>query len=189
MLSITAQKRDPKHSLDALRKSGLVPAVVYGRKETTVVSVNGIGESKDTLIHDVQIHPVSGSIIHADFYALEKGKKVELNIPLTFGQSPAEKNGLIVVKSLYEIEIKVAPHEIPHTLTVDLSSLVNVGDHLTATQIPLPKSAELITAADEIVASVTEFKEEKVEVTPASGPVEGGVAAPATAQKNDAKEE
>ena len=180
--------RRPEDSVEALRASGSVPAVFYGPKEaatpvaiearrfekvfkdageTTIVKLVGLGEAKDTLIHDVQIHPVTGTILHADFYVIEKGKKVTINVPLEFvGVAPAEKAGHIVVKALHEIEIEVAPAELPHHLEVDLSALENVGDHVLASQVKLPPSAELITDGDEIVASITEFVEEKAEITP-----------------------
>jgi large subunit ribosomal protein L25 len=116
----------------------------------------------------VQFHPVSSKLLHADFYVLEKGKKIKIKVPLEFtGVAPAEKAGHIVVKALHEVEIEVAPAELPHHLSVDLAKLENVGDHITAVQIPLPSSATLITHGGEIVVSVTEFKEEVVEITPA----------------------
>ena len=188
MIELSVVSRRPEDSVDALRASGSVPAVFYGPKEaatpvaiearrfekvfkdageTTIVKLVGLGDSKDTLIHDVQIHPVTGTILHADFYVIEKGKKVTINVPLEFvGVAPAEKAGHIVVKALHEIEIEVAPAELPHHLEVDLSALENVGDHVLASQVKLPPSAELITDGDEIVASITEFVEEKAEITP-----------------------
>ncbi|MFA7309316.1 MAG: 50S ribosomal protein L25 [Candidatus Paceibacterota bacterium] len=211
MLVLEVQPRDSKESTETLRSRGAVPAVFYGPKEastsiainarklesvwkaageTTIITLKGAGEDKDTLIHDVQVDPVTSVIIHADFYVLEKGKKIKINIPLEFtGVASAEKAGHIVVKALHEIEIEVAPQELPHSLPVDLGVLANVGDHITVAQIKLPASAELITGADEIVASVTAFVEEKVEepapaaegaegAAPAEG-AEGAAAAPA----------
>ena len=188
MLALEVKPRG-KESAEMLRKSGTVPAVFYGPKEestaiaidarklehvwkeageTTIVTLKGIGEDKDTLIHDVQFHPVTSSLLHADFYVLEKGKKITIKVPLEFtGAAPAEKAGHIIVKAMHEVEIEVAPAELPHHLAVDLTKLATVGDHITASQIELPPSAALITSGDEIVASVTEFKEEKVELTPA----------------------
>ncbi len=189
MLSLEVTARDSKESPDDIRKKGFVPAIFYGRAEkatpisidalkfthvfreageTTIVTLKGDGIEKDTLIHDVQTHPVTGKPLHADFYVLEKGKKITINIPLEFeGQAPAEKLGHIISKALHEIEIEVAPHELPKHLVVDLSKLENVGDHILASQIPLPPSAELMTGADEIVASVTEFHEENLDEAPA----------------------
>ncbi|MBI5457463.1 50S ribosomal protein L25 [Candidatus Kaiserbacteria bacterium] len=210
MLALEVKPRVENESADTLRKLGAVPAVFYGPKEaatpisvdarklahvwreageTTIVTLKGLGEDKDTLIHDAQFNPVTGALLHADFYVLEKGKKIKIKVPLEFeGVAPAEKAGHIVVKALHEIEIEVAPAELPHHLSVDLVKLENVGDHITAAQIALPGSASLITHGEEIVASVTEFKEEKEEITPApetiitteKAPAEGeGGAAPA----------
>ena len=201
MLTLSVQPRDTKVSNDDLRAQGSIPAVFYGPKEeataiaidgpklerifreageTTIIKIQGIGEDKDSLFHDVQFHPVTGTIQHADFYVLEKGKKIEVNIPLEFiGVPPAEKAGHIVVKTLHEIEIEVSPAELPHHLDIDLSILVNVGDHILAGDIKLPASAELKTGPEEIVASVTEFVEEKEEVPAAVVPAEIIGAAPA----------
>ena len=88
---------------------------------TSVVKLTGAGSEKDTLIKEVQVHPVSGRLVHADFYALEKGKKVTLKVPLEFkGDAPAEKLGHIIVKPLHEVEIEVAPVDLPHKLEVDI---------------------------------------------------------------------
>ena len=192
MLMVTMLDVTPRNDLsaDELRAKGLVPAVFYGPKETsqpiaidarkletvwkeagetTIVRLTGMGDEKDTLFRDVQVHPVSGVVLHADFYVPEKGKKVEIDVPLEFvGVSPAEKAGHILVKAMHEVGIEVAPAELPHRLAVDISTLENVGDHITAGQIILPPSATLTIDPDEIVASITGFKEEKIEEKPAA---------------------
>ncbi len=193
MMTLETQKRDAQQSVEDLRKRGFAPAVFYGPKqeatpimvdarrlaslwkqagETTIIKLEGAGDGVETLIKDVQIHPVTSMILHADFYALEKGKKIEIAVPLEFvGEAPAEKQGHIISKALHEIEIEVAPAELPHSLTVDLSILAHPGDHITASQITLPPSAVLKTGADEIVASVTEHHEEVVQQEPVDAPV------------------
>lgn len=212
IVNLEVSARDSKESTETLRSRGAVPAVLYGPKEpstaiaidarklssvwkaageTTIITLKGAGDDKDTLIRDVQFHPVSGALLHADFYVLEKGKKISINIPLEFvGHAPAEKAGHIISKALHEVEIEVAPAELPHNLPVDLSKLENVGDHITAADIPLPSSASLITDGEEIVASVTEFKEEKEErpETPAEG-APADAAAPEAAAEGEAKTE
>jgi len=205
MLTLAIQDRDMNESADVLRKRGVVPAVYYGPKEkatpiaidarsleqvwkgageTTIITLEGSGEKKDTLIRDVQFHPVTRELLHADFYVLEKGKKITIEVPLEWvGQAPAEKAGFVIVKALHEIEIEVAPAELPHNLPVDLTKLENVGDHVTASEIPLPPSASLITRPEEIIASVTEVEEEAAEPVPAPETVittaKAGEAAPA----------
>ena len=195
MLALEIKVREPNESADALRKSGSMPAVFYGPKEgataisidalkfdrvwkeageTTVIQLKGVGDVKEILIHDVQFHPVTSVPLHADFYVLEKGKKIRIKVPLKFvGVAPAEKAGNIVSKALHEIEIEVAPAELPHNLPVDISNLANVGDHITAEQIKLPPSATLISHAGDIIVSITEFKEEKIEEPVVAAPVEG----------------
>ena len=202
MLSLAVKARDSKESTETLRKKGSVPAVFYGPKETatpiaidarafehiwreagetTIVTLTGMKDDKETLIHDVQFHPVTDKPLHADFYVLEKGKKITLKIPLEFvGMAPAEKAGHIVVKALHEVEIEVAPAELPHHLPVDLTTLENVGDHIIASQIKLPPSAKLLAHADEIVVSITAFVEEKIEEPVAAVPAEGAPAVPGT---------
>ena len=218
MLELEIKARDSKESNESLRAGGSIPAVLYGPKEdstsiaidskvfgklfkeageTTIIKLKGVGEDKDTLIHDVQLHPVTDVPLHADFYVLEKGKKIEIKIPLEFvGVAPAEKAGHILVKALHEVEIEVLPAELPQHLEVDISKLENVGDHITAKEIKLPPSAELKTDAEEIVASVTAFVEEKIEETTevklaevpgdaekAAAAAEGGAPAADTAKK------
>lgn len=209
MLELEIKPRDSKESAETLRAQGVLPAVIYGPKEeataitinqkeferlfkqageTTIIKLKGIGEEKDSLVHDIQRHPVTDTVLHADFYVLEKGKKVTLNIPLEFvGEAPAEKQGHILTKVLHEVEIEVAPAELPQHLEVDLSKLENVGDHVLASDIKLPKSAELKISPEEIVVSVTAFVEEKIEApAPAEGaPAEGAAAA---APEGEAKE-
>lgn len=189
MLTLEIKARGEHASLDTLRAGGSVPAVVYGPKEkagsvsvdaktlshiwreagaTTLVSLNGVGEVKNALIREMQFHPLSGNIIHVDFYVPEKGKKIEIEVPLVFvGTAPAEKAGFVLVKTMHEIEIAVAPEHIPHNLEVDISLMAADGDHITASQIKLPHGATLVTDADEIVVSVTKLEEEKEEEAPA----------------------
>lgn len=205
IMTLEVEKRDSNESADTLRKRGFAPAVFYGPKEdatpiavnarkleslwkaageTTIIKLEGAGDGVDTLIKDIQIHPVTGQILHADFYALEKGKKVEISVPLEFvGEAPAEKLGHVISKAMHEIEIEVAPAELPHKIEVDISSLTNPGDHITVGDIKLPPSAILKVGAEEIVASVTEHKEEVIEEPAAAegeaaaAPAEGEAAA------------
>ena len=210
MLALEIKQRGDE-SAESLRTSGFIPAVFYGPKEapvaisivtksleqiwknageTTIITLKGVGADKDTLIRDVQIHPVTSKLMHADFYVLEKGKKIEISVPLEFiGSAPAEKLGHILVKALHEIEIEVAPAELPHNLEVDISSLENVGDHITAGDIKLPPSATLITHAEEIIASVTAFVEFKEEVIPTEAVPSTEVAAPVEAPTTEEKKD
>lgn len=183
MLSLTVEKRDSKAKPAALRKTGKIPAVFYGPKEaSTSVAMSAVefkkvwkkaGESSviilkegknehEVLIHDVHVHPLTGEPGHADFYVIEKGKKVEVAVPLVFsGVSPAVKDkGGILVKVRREIEIEAAPRDLPHDITVDISRLAELTDVIAAKDLSIPAGVMLKIGADEVVASIAEAKEE-----------------------------
>jgi large subunit ribosomal protein L25 len=189
MLTLNVEKRDMTVKPQVLRQKGLIPAVFYGPKEeTTPVTVSTTefikvfkkaGESSvvilkegknehEALIYDVDVHPVTGAPRHADFYVIEKGKKVKVNIPLIFeGVSPAVKDkGAILVKVARELEIEASPRDLPHELKVDISSLVEFSSTVTAGDIKLPTGVTLVSGSDEIIASVSEAVEEVEEVKP-----------------------
>ncbi len=189
MLTLNAELRDIKVSPEKLRSLGRIPAVFYGPKEkNTPVSVSTIdfikvykkaGESSviilndgknehEVLIQDIDVHPVTGAPRHADFYVIEKGKKVKVNVPLIFeGVSPAVKDkGAILVKVARDLEIEATPKDLPHELKVDISSLVEFSSTITAKDIKLPSGVSLVAGLDEIIASIAEAKEEVDEVKP-----------------------
>ena len=189
MVTITAKKRDVKESLSRLRSSGSIPAVFYGPKEdstpisldyiqfnkiltengeSSVVSLVGEAGEHDVLIHEIQRDPVSGKISHIDFYVMEKGKKVKVNVPVEFiGVSPAIKDlGAILVKVMHEVEVEAMPKDLPHNLEVDISKIVDLDSPVTAGDIKLPSGVALVTEAEEIVALAKMPKEEEEEAAP-----------------------
>jgi len=193
MNKLSAIKRSKTDLLANIRSNGMVPAVVYGaRVENTMLSVPSVAFTKllkevgetgtivleiseqdkntkiDALIHDIQFDPIKGFPIHVDFLAVDMDKPIEVTVPLEFIEiSQAEKNGLgVLVKALHEVEIKALPKDIPHTLQVNLSSLNTLEDQIHVKDIILPKGIEMLTDKDEVVALVSETKEEQEE-TPA----------------------
>ncbi len=189
MITLEVEKRDAKENLAKIRKEGKIPAVFYGKKEkstpiklpfaifektlktageTSIIHLKGEGINIDALIHEVDLDPVTDKPRHADFYAIEKDKKLEVKIPLEFtGVAPAVKDlGGILVKVMHEMEIEALPKDLPHTITVDISTLANFESVITAADIKLPHGVELKVKPTEIVASVYEPKDEVVEEKP-----------------------
>ena len=220
--NLSAEKRDVKVSLDKIRAEGKMPAVFYGPKESStsvsvsivdfkkvwkkagesaVVILNDGKEDHETLIHEVDIHPLSGEPRHADFYVLEKGKKVEVAVPLVFvGVSSAVKDKAgILVKVLREIEIEALPKDLPQSIEVNIAKLVELTDTITAKDLAIPAGVEIKIGLDDIIASISVAKEEveaptsidmsAIEVSDAKGKEvkEGEEAAPADAKKADKK--
>jgi len=225
MFKLKVEKRDLKESLNLIRKSGKMPAVFYGPKEastpikltlanfkkawksageSTVVSLEGDGVEADVLIHDVDLDPVTDIPIHVDFYAIEKGKKLSVDVPLEFaGVAPAVKDlGAVLVKVMHTIKIEALPKDLPHKIEADISCLVAFDSVLTAGNLKLPEGVVLKIKPEEVVASVYEPKEEVVEAAPvdlstievekkgkeAKEGAEGEVAAP-VAEAKDAKKD
>ena len=186
MFTIKAKKREAGENLMEMRKSGEIPAVFYGAgNPSTSVVVNMIefkkvwkeaGESSavqiktekgdiDVLIHEVETDPVTSQPTHVDFLAIDMNKKITVEVPLEFiGVSEAVKNGIgILVKVLHEVEIEALPKDLPHSLSVDISSLRELKDQIFAKDLKLPSGVTLVTGAEEIVAAIALQVEEKEE--------------------------
>ncbi len=170
----------------ALRAVGRIPAVVYGPKqesisivaslkefeiilkkvgESSVLSLSGLEKPISVLINDVDYDPVTSIPRHVDFYAVEKGAKVIVAVPLVFvGESPAAKAGANLVKVLHEIEIEAEAIHLMHELTIDISKINAIGDSIHASDIVLGSNVTLITEPDEVVIIAQEVEEEKPEV-------------------------
>ncbi|MFA5998254.1 MAG: 50S ribosomal protein L25 [Candidatus Paceibacterota bacterium] len=190
MLTLTVEKREKTGaSAPALRRAGSIPAVVYGAHhastpitvsagafekilreagEATIVSLSGLGAALPTLIHEVDLDPLTNRPRHVDFYAVTKGEKVEVAIPLSFeGVSAAVEAGANLVKVLHELEVEADPMSLPHNISVDISLLAALGDKIHASDLVLPSGIELVTPPEEVIALVQEVVEEKEEVAPA----------------------
>jgi len=183
MFTLSVKTRASAGDNTALRESGVIPAVFYGAgKETTPITVSQrdfekvwkqAGESSpvtlktesgevSTLIHEVQVHPVTGMALHADFLVVDMNKEVEVKIPLEFvGESGAVKGGLgTLVKVLHELEVMALPADLPHSIEVDISPLVTLENQIHVSDIKTPKGVKIMTGADEVVALVQAQKEE-----------------------------
>ncbi|MFA6226898.1 MAG: 50S ribosomal protein L25 [Candidatus Paceibacterota bacterium] len=189
MLTLNVEKRDEKASLASIRKAGKMPAIFYGKKEkstsimlpyaifektlkdageSTILHLSGEGIDVDVLIKDVDLDPVTDNPRHADFYVIEKGKKLEIKVPIEFvGVAPAVKDlAGVLVKVMHEIEIEALPKDLPHKIEIDISSLVAFDSVVTVKDIKIPAGVEIKAKLEDVVASVYEPKEEVVEVAP-----------------------
>ncbi len=200
-----SKREETGKRLAKLRASGQLPAVVYGPKheainisldgkefekifreagESSVMVLTGVGEDAEVLVQDVAYDPVKGQMQHVDFYAIEKGKEVTVNIPLEFvGEAPAIKSGGSLTKALHEIEVTCKPSALPHEIIVDVSSLVTFEDHIRVKDLNIPAGVKVENDPEDTVAVVSEAKEEPVE------PVAVDLSAIEVAPKGKEKEE
>ena len=160
-----------------MRRSGYVPAVVYGHGEETracklewrelekvLTSVhweNTIidlkmddGKTASVLIRDVQLHPCRPEVLHIDFLAVHKGEKVKLEVPIqVVGVAPGVKEGGILEHHRMEVEIRCIPSDIPASLEIDVSGL-GVGDVAAVRDLVAPAGVEILSDLDSTICSI-----------------------------------
>lgn len=212
---LKAEKRKiTGRKVSTLRKQGILPANVYGKKikseglqvdlkefkkvyeeagETGLVELAIGKETKPVLIHDVQLNPVSDEPIHADFLQVDLTEKVTATVPVEIeGESPAEKSGIgTVVQQLNEIEVEALPANLPDRFVIDATKLEEVDQVIKVSDLAYDKSkVEVKADLEEIVVKVEPPQKEEVIAPPVAPVVEGEVPAaegeaPAEEQKTD----
>ena len=167
-----------------LRRSGFIPAVLYGKGqetivlqvpikefskvlkeagESTLVYINVNGQSYPTIIHDVAKDPVKDHVVHADFYKVSLTEKIRTKVPVIFvGESPAVKDlAGIFVRNVNELEVEALPQNLPHEISVDISFLKNFGDQILVKDIDLGKDVRIEAEQDAIIATIQEPKSQE----------------------------
>jgi large subunit ribosomal protein L25 len=190
MLSLNVEKRTAESATASqLLRTGTLAGVVYGAHheatpiafaakefgkvfaaagEATIVSLSGIGAALPTLIHEVDLDPITNQPRHVDFYAVTKGEKVQVHIPIEFvGESPAVKAGANMVKVLHEVEVEADPMNLPHEFTVDISVLAELNAQIHVKDIKLPPGVTFVTDENEVIVLTQEVAAEKEEAAPA----------------------
>ena len=153
MKSITIQgtKRESvgKKSTKALRDAELVPCVVYGGKETLnfsaeersfkglvytpeahTVSIEVDGNTIPAVLQDIQFHPITDKILHADFYQLSDDKAVVMEVPVRLtGRAKGVVAGGALRQSFRKLKLKAIPANLPDEIVVDVTPL-KIGNKL-----------------------------------------------------------
>lgn len=168
-----------------LRQQALVPLVLYGKGvkpqllqanekrinhilrecgTTTLIDLV-IGEEKPrkVLFKEPQFHPATHRLLHSDLYQVDLTKTITADVPLIFeGVSPAVDDlGGSLIESKSEVEVECLPQDLPHELTIDISSLKTFEDTLHVKDIKLPPGVTILDEADEVIASVAEPRSEE----------------------------
>ena len=147
MKSITIQgtKRENvgKKSTKALRDAELVPCVVYGGTETLnfsaeekafkglvytpeahTVSIEVDGQTIAAVLQDIQFHPITDKILHADFYQLDANKPVIMEVPVRItGRSKGVVAGGVLRQTYRKLKVKAIPANLPDEIVVDITPL------------------------------------------------------------------
>jgi large subunit ribosomal protein L25 len=189
-----------KNEARRLRRSGRIPAVVYGARKAavaisvdpkqisrilhsasghnTIFDLNVNGESSKGMVVDWQYDPLTGKLLHIDLKRIAMDEKMRVFVPIHLvGEAPGVKvQGGIMDQVLREVEIECLPGDIPSHIDADVSHL-EFGNVLRVADLPHGGKLEFVTDEQQTVAHVTHVKEE-VAPTPEAA-VEGAAAAPA----------
>ncbi|MCG6909830.1 MAG: 50S ribosomal protein L25/general stress protein Ctc [Deltaproteobacteria bacterium] len=193
-----------------LRREGLIPAVLYGPDtETIMLSVPtralelvtksaNVGQlllnltiegdatvTKTAMVRELQTHPLSGDLIHVDFYEVDMSRKITVNVPIvTTGTSKGVEMGGMLQLVRRELEVLCLPDEIPEAIEVDITDL-EIGDSLHVEEIVLGDNVEMPADVNftvmTVLAPVAEEEEEEEE-----GEEEEGVEAEAGEEAGEA---
>ncbi|KXS45681.1 MULTISPECIES: 50S ribosomal protein L25 [unclassified Candidatus Frackibacter] len=164
-----------------LRDAGLVPGVVYGRKEEVVnlkldsgdlkevINGNAIidldvdDEVKTVMVKEVQKDAITGQLLHVDFHQIALDEAISIEVPVTLeGVAAGQREGGVVQQALREIEVECLPTNIPEDVKVDISEL-EVGESLHVAELETEEDVEIVTSGDEVVVTVVVPTELEVE--------------------------
>jgi large subunit ribosomal protein L25 len=196
-LSLDVVKREEtgKSANSQLREENQIPAVIYGRdvEESLNVAVNirdirsllkkgamnnvlvelkidSEASSRDVLIKDADMHPVSSELLHVDFHQVSPGDLVQVKVPvkLVGVAVGVEQDDGIVDQPVRSLRVSCRADNIPEALEVDIEEM-EIGDTLTISEIPAPDGVDFLGRLDQTVASIQPPEEFDLTVTPAAG--------------------
>lgn len=176
-----------------LRRNGIVPAVMYSKKmkplsftlvekdltreylkgafESKLVEINVDGKTHFALAREIQMHPVSDRIEHADFLHVDADSKIRVNVPVKvigMDKCMGLKRGGAMNVVRHSIEMICSPDTIPSRITVDVKD-ANIGDSIHVDSIELPKGATPVIKRNFTLVTITgrSIKDEET-ATPAA---------------------
>lgn len=194
-VTVECQKRPEGTKPRALRRSGLVPAVLYGHKGTESVeltlkakvaetllkkaTVNNTLIELDipelpwkgsTLLREVQTHPwKSKEVYHLSFFSVAAHGAIDVEVPLHFvGEAVGVKAGGVLEPVITQIRVHCNPDQIPEAVNVDVSNL-EIGESLQINQLVLPEGITALNEQELTIATVIAPRA-ATEATAASSP-------------------
>ncbi|MGH2493475.1 MAG: 50S ribosomal protein L25 [Ktedonobacteraceae bacterium] len=171
-----------------LRKEGLIPANIYGHKEASqavqidatefealrrarkttgiiALRLDDHSKAQTALVRHVQRDPISGKILHIDFFRVSMTERIVMKVPLrVVGEAPGVKlEDGVLLHLLDTLEVECAARDIVNALDVDVTSLEHIDDTLHASDVKLPDNFKLITDPEEAIVKIAATRAEKAE--------------------------
>jgi large subunit ribosomal protein L25 len=199
-LSIERREKVGTTGAKSLRAHGKIPAVLYGHGDATehiavdarafedllhhggrnaILTLSDGGRKRQTaLVRQLQLHPVTRRIIHADLQRVSADETISAQLAIvTIGVAEGVRNsGAVMDVITHELEVEGPASRIPEHLEVDVTAL-GVHEHVTAADIALPSEFKLLTPPDTIVVSIEPSRTAR-ELEEAAAPAPEEVAEP-----------
>jgi large subunit ribosomal protein L25 len=209
MITVKATRRSLGVRAKALRRRGMIPAVLYGAHldpihvalsepdvrrlfsqitRSTMVELQVDGETYRVFVKDVQIDPITTNFLHLDFYVPEAGRALEIAIPVKIeGEAPGVKAGGVLEVIHPEIPVEALPEKIPPQIVVDVSKL-GLDEAILVRDLPWPEGVRPLLPLDDAVVVVVPAKVEVVEAAPAeAAPAEAAQPSPTETKPSEPK--
>lgn len=211
--SISAQQRTVTgKKVRHLRREGLIPANIFGKgfdsisiqlplkdfvslykkvHETGLVDLTIDGHKYPTLIQHVQIHPITHTPVHADFFKVNLKEKVKANIPIVAvdeAKAVTDKVG-VLLQQLSEVEIEALPADLPEHIEATVEKLAQIDDSITVGDLDVPKDVEILADSQEIVFKIGELVSEEAEELAEEEAAQAEAASEETAAENESEQQ
>jgi len=172
-----------------LRAEGLIPAVVFGPDTPSKIIqaperaldktlrqagsmlinlyVDQEAQPRAVLARGIQRNPITGRILHVDFYQVRMTEKVKTSIPIHFvGQPPLVESGdALLNPQISLLEVECLPNDLQDHITVDVSGLIDMRDSILVGDLILPPGIAALGKPDDVVISLQHLRAiEEVEV-------------------------
>jgi large subunit ribosomal protein L25 len=208
-IQVDAREAGSKQQARRLRRDGKIPAVFYGPKTPAVAlelnkkefstrvaglegshlvrlkSASAALADKVALVKEMQYHPITGDVIHADLYEVDLTARIQVHVPLHFvGKAAGVVRGGILQPIVREIEVECLPMDIPQFFDVEVSAL-DIGDTIHIEDLSMPEGVTVVHEANLALVAVVP---PTVEEAPTVAPAEAEEAAAVPAAEEEPKE-
>lgn len=137
-----------------------------GETRLISLSVNNEKNARPVLVREIQRNPITGKLLHVDFYQVKMQEKVEVEVPIALiGKAPAlGTKGNTLIQELNTLTVECLPAKIPANLEVDISSLTEPGRAIRVKDITVDPAITVVTEPEQVVVTVTAARLEEVVV-------------------------
>jgi len=176
VLDVEKREQVGSSATQRLRRSGRVPAVLYGHGEAnehlsvpakqvkTLLrhhskTVELAGDVKETaLVSQVQWDPLGIEVLHLDLIRVNLKELVQVTVAVhRQGDAEGVRQGGLLIDNLHEVEIECSAGQIPENVVLNVTDL-ELGAHKTAADLDLPEGVTLVTPAETVLAHVEQPK-------------------------------